>query len=197
MWCLQIILNKSIVDQIPSISTTSSSLNSLFRVLFIFPSRYLFAIGLSSLFSLRWSIPPLFKLHSQATWLLTSFVLACPRSASVAYGSLTLSAVLFQACLTIFKLPQGNYITCTTHALAYHTTSLCRIPATQILGLGFRVFPFHSPLLRKSWLFSFPPLIKMLQFSGLILFKLRLNLLWIKIIFILIIYFISKLNNYF
>ena len=44
---------------------------------------------------------------------------------------------------------------------------------TQILGLGFRVFPFHSPLLRKSWLFSFPPLIKMLQFSGLILFKLR------------------------
>ena len=78
-----VIPNKSIVDQIPSISTTSSSLNSLFRVLFIFPSRYLFAIGLSSMFSLRWSIPPLFKLHSQATWLLTSFVLACPRSASL------------------------------------------------------------------------------------------------------------------
>ena len=61
----------------------------------------------------------------------------------------------------------------TTHTPAYHTTSLCCIPATQILGLGFSVFPFHSPLLRKSWLFSFPPLIKMLQFSGLILFKLR------------------------
>ena len=109
-WNVQspVIPNKSIVDQIPSISTTSSSLNSLFRVLFIFPSRYLFAIGLSSMFSLRWSIPPLFKLHSQATWLLTECVLVRPHSAS-AYGSLTLSAVLFQACFTIFKLPQGNY----------------------------------------------------------------------------------------
>ena len=108
---LQIILNKSTVDQIPSISTTSSSLNSLFRVLFIFPSRYLFAIGLSSMFSLRWSIPPLFKLHSQATWLLTECVLACLHSASDnAYGSLTLSAVLFQACFTIFKLPQGKLV---------------------------------------------------------------------------------------
>ena len=32
--------------------------NSLFKVLFIFPSRYLFAIGLSPLFSLRWLVPP-------------------------------------------------------------------------------------------------------------------------------------------
>ncbi len=28
------------------------------------------------------------------------------------------------------------------------------------------LFPVHSPLLRESRLFSFPPLIKMLQFSG-------------------------------
>ena len=33
-------------------------LNSLFKVLFNFPSRYLSAIGLVSVFSLRWSIPP-------------------------------------------------------------------------------------------------------------------------------------------
>ena len=33
-------------------------LNSLFKVLFNFPSRYLFAIGLASVFSLRWSLPP-------------------------------------------------------------------------------------------------------------------------------------------
>ena len=72
---------------------------------------------------------------------------------------------------------------------------------TQILGLGFRVFPFHSPLLRKSWLFSFPPLIKMLQFSGLILFKLRFirNLLVLVIIKLFLIYyfltFIFKLTN--
>ena len=32
--------------------------DSLFKVLFIFPSRYLFAIGLPSVFSLRWDLPP-------------------------------------------------------------------------------------------------------------------------------------------
>ena len=32
--------------------------NSLFKGLFIFPSRYLFAIGLSPVFSLRWNLPP-------------------------------------------------------------------------------------------------------------------------------------------
>ena len=32
--------------------------NSLSKVLFIFPSRYLFAIGLSPIFSLRWNLPP-------------------------------------------------------------------------------------------------------------------------------------------
>ena len=33
--------------------------NSLFKVLFIFPSRYLFAIGLLPVFSFRWNIPPI------------------------------------------------------------------------------------------------------------------------------------------
>ena len=33
-------------------------LNSLFKVLFTFPSRYLCAIGLVVIFSLRWSLPP-------------------------------------------------------------------------------------------------------------------------------------------
>lgn len=32
--------------------------NSLFKVLCNFPSRYLFAIGLAVIFSLRWSLPP-------------------------------------------------------------------------------------------------------------------------------------------
>jgi hypothetical protein len=32
--------------------------NSLFKVLFIFPSRYLFTIGLTQIFSLRWYLPP-------------------------------------------------------------------------------------------------------------------------------------------
>ena len=33
-------------------------IHSLFKVLFNFPSRYLFAIGLATVFSLRWSLPP-------------------------------------------------------------------------------------------------------------------------------------------
>jgi hypothetical protein len=33
-------------------------LNSLFKVLCNFPSRYLFAIGLTVIFSFRWSLPP-------------------------------------------------------------------------------------------------------------------------------------------
>ena len=45
-------------------------LNSLFKVLFNFPSRYLFAIGLVPVFSLRWSLPPVLGLHSQTTRLL-------------------------------------------------------------------------------------------------------------------------------
>ncbi|KAE8168712.1 hypothetical protein BKA90DRAFT_10915 [Yarrowia lipolytica] len=32
--------------------------HSLFKVLFTFPSQYLFAIGLSPVFSFRWSLPP-------------------------------------------------------------------------------------------------------------------------------------------
>jgi len=64
-----LLISQSIQDQITfdrhprltaiaSLSTTSSSLNSLFRVLCIFPSRYLCAIGLPPIFSLGWRIPP-------------------------------------------------------------------------------------------------------------------------------------------
>ena len=59
--------------------------NSLFKVLFIFPSRYLFAIGLSPIFSFRWNLPPILscipkqldsskELHmSVGTWPHTGF----------------------------------------------------------------------------------------------------------------------------
>ena len=41
-----------------SLLAISSPLPSLFKVLFIFPSRYLFAIGLLLIFSFRWNLPP-------------------------------------------------------------------------------------------------------------------------------------------
>ena len=42
-----------------SLSTVSRTINFLFKVLFIFPSRYLFAIGLVPIFSFRRSLPPI------------------------------------------------------------------------------------------------------------------------------------------
>ena len=43
-------------------SAISGTFNSLFKVLFNFPSWYLFAIGLEPIFSFRWNLPP--NLHS-------------------------------------------------------------------------------------------------------------------------------------
>ena len=36
----------------------------------------------------------------------------------------------------------------------------------EAAGFGAGLFPLHSPLLRESWLVSFPPLTNMLKFSG-------------------------------
>jgi hypothetical protein len=49
----------SATSRMPSFTTTQFHvlLNSLFKVLFNFPSRYLFAIGLGVIFSLTWSLP--------------------------------------------------------------------------------------------------------------------------------------------
>jgi len=51
-------LPPAILHTFASLSTGSRTFHSLSKVLFIFPSRYLFAIGLLPLFSLGWRIPP-------------------------------------------------------------------------------------------------------------------------------------------
>ena len=48
-----------------SLLAISGTFNSLSKVLFIFPSRYLFAIGLESIFSFRRSIPPILRSTSK------------------------------------------------------------------------------------------------------------------------------------
>ena len=53
-------------------------LKSLFKVLFNFPSWYLFAIGLAPVSSLGWSLPPVFGLQSQTTRLSDSDRAAAP-----------------------------------------------------------------------------------------------------------------------
>ena len=44
-----------------SLSASSGTFNSLFKVLFTFPSWYLFAIGLEPIFSCRWNLPPILR----------------------------------------------------------------------------------------------------------------------------------------
>ena len=56
-------------------------LNSLFRVLFNFPSRYLCSIGLVQVFSLGWSLPPVFGLRYKTTRLMEALVRGRPAPA--------------------------------------------------------------------------------------------------------------------
>lgn len=67
--------------------------DSLFKVLFIFPSRYLFAIGLSPIFSLGRNLPPAWGCIPKQPDSLTA-----PRGATGSGhdGALTLSGVPFQ-----------------------------------------------------------------------------------------------------
>ena len=61
--------------------------NSLFKVLFIFPSQYLFAIGLSPLFSFGWNLPPIRTAVSSnpTRWMRT----VC-KNTKPQYGTITL-----------------------------------------------------------------------------------------------------------
>ena len=66
--------------------------HSLFKVLFIFPSRYLFAIGLPSIFSFRWNLPPIrAAIPNNST--LRRIVLEVPCNPN---GAITLSGVPFK-----------------------------------------------------------------------------------------------------
>ena len=104
-----------------------------------------------------------FKLHSQATWLvhkgstgLRPRCLAIPSFIRFAYGSITLYSSFFQ-----IKKRQVPFefrkvkVVLRTWPFVY-TTSLRSIPASANSRLGLVTLPFHSPLLRKSSLFSFP-----------------------------------------
>ena len=55
---MQVNLHTRVLDSIASLLAISSTFHSLFKVLCIFPSRYLFAIGLLLIFSFRWNLPP-------------------------------------------------------------------------------------------------------------------------------------------
>ena len=129
---------------VASLLTISRTFDSLFKVLFIFPSRYLFAIGLSSLFSLGWGIPPVLELQSQ-----TARLVGRPNNAAHAPRD----------CHPLRCAVPGNLGT-----LRVRPSLSLQHSLAQVSKLG--LVPLHSPLLGESLLVSFPPLTDMLKFSG-------------------------------
>ena len=124
--------------------------NSLSKVLFIFPSRYLFAIGLSPIFSFRWNLPPILSCIPKQLDSLRAHHKAL--AVRVKDGILTLYDALFQETYT-----RSN----TENASPDYNSDGQRQP-----DFKFELFPLHSQLLGESLLVSFPPLIDMLKFSG-------------------------------
>jgi hypothetical protein len=119
-------------------------------VLFIFPSRYLFAIGLSPIFSFRWSLPPILSCIPKQ--LDSSRAHHKAPGVRAKDGILTLCDAPFQE--TCARSGAGDA------SLDYNSDG--RRPP----DFKFELFPLHSQLLGESLLVSFPPLIDMLKFSG-------------------------------
>ena len=132
-----------------SLSTISRTVNSLSKVLFIFPSRYLFAIGLSPIFSFRWNLPP--DLSCIPKQLDSLKVYHKVLGIRIIYWVLT--------TMTLYS----NRLIC---GLARKTLLEITTRTLKVPDFKFELFPLHSPLLGESLLVSFPPLIDMLKFSG-------------------------------
>jgi hypothetical protein len=120
--------------------------NPLFKVLFIFRSLYLCAIGLWPIFSFRRNLPPILS--------------SIPK--------------LLDSSKELYRGSASDY-TGLSPSMAPRSRGLSRCLAKSFLyklQLGpkpdfkFELLPLHSPLLGQSLLVSFPPLIDMLKFSG-------------------------------
>ena len=126
-------------------------LNSLFKVLFNFPSRYLFAIGLGVIFSLTWSLP---RTLSCTPKQLDSRGKPAQRVNRLTGLSPSMGRGPSQGGLELVDTSREG-------SPKHH------IPR-NLNGwrFGAGLCRFHSPLLTASQLFSFPPLINMLKFGG-------------------------------
>jgi hypothetical protein len=131
----------------------SCSFHSPPGVLFTFPSRYCFTIGHSGIFSLtRWSSQIHTGFHvPHATWD---------------------SVWLFQFSSTRLSLSMVKYSKLVPLIVCI---SFFNCPSTLNFYIKFRLFPFRSPLLRESFLLSFPLGTKMFQFP-----RFALTYLWIQ-----------------
>ena len=142
-------------------------LNSLFKVLFTFPSRYLSAIGLAPVFSLGWSLPPdLGCIPKQPDSTSRS-----SRPVAPGFSALRGSHPLRHAVPS--RLRARRNATSGQLRSPDHNSPASQWVRPEISDLGTDSFPLRSPLLRESRLVSLPPLIDMLKFSGWISLDLR------------------------
>ena len=135
-------------------------LNSLFKVLFTFPSRYLSAIGLAHVFSLGWSLPPDWGCNLKQP----DSTSPDPRPADPGFWAPTgLSpSPARRSKSTSGPNRTGDFGTVQLSRPQFAGHTWVR---PEISDLG-TIFPLRSPLLRESQLVSLPPLIDMLKFSG-------------------------------
>ena len=120
--------------------------NSLFKVLFIFRSLYLCAIGLWPVFSFRRDIPP----------ILSSIPKLLDSSKELYRGLAS-----YHTGLSPSMAPRSRGLgRCRTKSFLY------KLQLGPEPDFKFELLPLHSPLLGQSLLVSFPPLIDMLKFSG-------------------------------
>jgi hypothetical protein len=138
------------------------SFNFLSKVLFIFPSQYLFAIGFLHIFSLRRSLSPA---------LCTSIKV---------HDSLATSPVRYNTtdgALTLFGGPLED-----TSASFLVRLATFRLQFAEVTPGDFHcgLFPLPSPVLGESLLVSFPPLNDMLKFSGYSYFTSDAEKIWLS-----------------
>ena len=111
--------------------------HSLFKVLFSFPSQYLFAIGLGTIFRLRRSTPA--SLHSTLKLCDSWSPRGWQQGLANMYGALTLYGGTFQnACFASPSSPRRSEPYNSAVSDSFH----CRFRA------GPSAYPFHSPLLK-------------------------------------------------
>ena len=128
------------------LSTISGTSNFLFKVLFTFPSWYLFAINFKPIFSFGWNLPPtlrsIFKEHD-----------SCKHA--------------------VHSKPQGTNRTFTFNSASPQKLSLALLLALHLkytiqtwrFDFQYELFLVHSPLLQESCSVCCPPLTYMLKFS--------------------------------
>ena len=137
-------------------SAISSTFNPLFKVLFMFPSWSLFAIGFTLVSSLGWKLPPALRsiFKERDSWNASR---------------VQRTTHLRQAC----HLPRNPF---PKHPHVHLCWDSIWRKQFKVINLNFhtRLIPVHSPLLKKSHLVSDPPLTYMLKFSrSLCLIKLQ------------------------